>query len=386
MATRRRVMWIVGGAGLLLVAWLVTRPSGVVVDVAEVVRAPLEVLVSEAGETRAVNHTLVSAPAAGRLRPLVRDEGSPVQASATLAMLEPVALDVRARAEADARLARAEAARTSARAQLRSADSALADAARAKSRAESLARAGAVAARDAETAALAFAAAEDARRMAEASGREVEAEWRAARAALAEGGAPVPVRAPVGGRVLTVHERDARVVAPGTPLVTIGDTEAMEIRLDVLSRDALRIAAGQPMRLDLGPGLEAEPGEVVRVEPGGFAKLSPLGVEERRVRVIGRPSRPLLGVGDGYRVQAAVIVWSAEQVLQVPASAFVRDADGWAVYVVTDGRIRRRAVVPGERGEQAWEVREGLAEGEAVIRFPGAEVREGERARVAAGR
>jgi HlyD family secretion protein len=250
-------------------------------------------------------------------------------------------------------------------------------------RTESLARAGAVAARDAESAALAFAAAEDARRVAEATGREAEAEWRAARAALAEGGAPVMVRAPVAGRVLTVHERDARVVAPGTPLVTLGDIDAVEIRLDVLSRDALRMAAGQPMRLDVGPGLETEPGELLRVEPGGFAKLSPLGVEERRVRVVGRPLRVLPGVGDGYRVQATVVVWSESAVLQAPASAFVRDAEGWAVFTVEDGRICRRAVTPGERGAQAWQVLDGLAEGTPVIRFPDVGIEAGARARVA---
>jgi HlyD family secretion protein len=107
-----------------------------------------------------------------------------------------------------------------------------------------------------------------------------------------------------------------------------------------------------------------------------------LGVEERRVRVVGRATQRLPDVGDGYRVQATVVVWRADSVLQVPASAFVRDADGWAVYVVEDGRIRRRAVTPGERGAQAWAVREGLDEGDAVIRFPDATVAEGTRARI----
>jgi HlyD family secretion protein len=273
--------------------------------------------------------------------------------------------------------------RTSASARLRSADSALAEAARASARTTTLARAGAVSARDAESATLAQVSAEDARRVAESVVREAEAEWRAARASLAEGGAPVTVRAPVAGRVLTVHERDRRVVPAGAPLVTLGDVEAIEVRLDVLSRDALRVEAGQPMRLDFGLGLESEVGEVLRVEPGGFAKLSPLGVEERRVRVIGRPSRALADVGDGYRVQASVIVWSAADVLQVPASAFTRDATGWAVYLLEDGRIRRRVVTPGERGAQAWQVLDGLAEGEQVIRFPDAGIAEGERARAA---
>ncbi len=382
MATSRRRWWFVGAAvAVLLVAWLVLRPRGVDVDVVAVARGPLEVVIDESGETRAVNHTIVSAPATGLLRPVVRDEGPRVSGGDVLAVLEPITLDPRSRADAEARLVRAEALRTSAAARLRSADSALAEATRDAERTASLARAGAVSARDAERATIARMAAEDARRVAESGVRESDGEWRAARAALAEGGAPVTVRAPVAGRVLTVHARARRVVPAGTPLITLGDVESIEVRLDVLSRDALRVEAGQPMRLDFGPGFESEVGEVLRVEPGGFAKLSPLGVEERRVRVIGRPARALAGVGDGYRVQASVIVWSAPDVLQVPASAFTRDATGWAVYVLEEGRIRRRAVTLGERGAQAWQVLDGLAEGEQVIRFPDAGIAEGERAR-----
>jgi HlyD family secretion protein len=380
-APRRRWWWIGGGAVAAVVAWLVAQPAGVVVEVATVTRGPLAVTVVESGETRAVNRTEVSAPVAGLLRPVVREAGATVLAGALLAVIEPVALDPGSRPEAEARLARADALRARADALLRSADSALTEARRAAARTGALVRAGAVAARDAEQDAIGTTTAEDARGSAAAAVREAAAEWRAARAALAAGGAPVPVRAPVAGRVLAVHEPDRRVVPPGTPLLSLGDTERIEVHLEVLSRDALRVVAGQPMRLDVGAGLDDVPGEVVRVEPGGFARRSPLGVEERRVRVVGRPLRPLPGVGDGYRVQATIVVWAADSVRQVPASAFVRDADGWAVFTVADGRIRRRAVVPGERGAQVWEVREGLDLGEAVVRFPEAGLRAGARAR-----
>lgn len=381
-ATHRRWWWIAGGAGAALAVWLVARPSSVPVSVVTVARAPLEVLVIESGETRAVNHTVVAAPVSGMLHPLVRDEGTPVTSGTALARLEPAALDARTRAEAQARSERADAMRTRALAGLRTADSALRDARRAQERAVALARAGALAARDAEQATIAATVAEDAQRMAMAALREAEAERHVARSALASGGDPIIVRAPVAGVILGVHERDPRVVLAGTPLVSLGDTDAIDVRFDVLSRDALRLVPGQALRLDFGPGLEAVPGTVQRVEPGGFAKRSPLGVEERRVRVIGRALRALPGVGDGFRVQVSVVVWAADRVLQVPASAFVRNADGWAVYVVADGRVRRRAVVPGERGTHAWEVRAGLAEGDVVIRFPDVSVTDGVRARV----
>jgi HlyD family secretion protein len=383
MSNRRRALWAAGVLAVVLVGWLMARDPGASVDVALVEQAPLEVLVREAGETRAVNQTVVSAPASGWLQPRVREEGVAVEAGDVLAELAPLALDARTRAEADARLARADAAWAAAAARARSADSTRAEAARDAQRAMTLARAGALSVREADAAVLVHSAAEDALHVAEAGVRDAEAERRAAREATREWGRPVVVRAPVSGRVLQVHERDRRAAPAGAPLLTLGDVQALDVRLEVLSGDALRVAPGQEMRLDFGAGLEAVAGEVVRVEPGGFAKRSPLGVEERRVRVVGRPRAPVQGVGDGYRVQATIVVWSGEAVLQAPASAFVRDVAGWAVYVVEGGRIRRRSVTPGERGAQAWVVEAGLRAGDTVVRFPDAGITEGGRARVA---
>jgi HlyD family secretion protein len=371
-----------GGLAAAVLGWWLLAPRAMPVDVATASVAPLEVIIEESGETRAVNHAVVTAPTTGLLRPIWRYAGGTVAAGDTLALLEPVALDARTRAEAEARVVRADAMRRVAAARVQRADRVVRDQERVAARAASLATAGAVSPREVEAAELAVLAAREAMIVAEAAVRDAEAEWRAARSATASGGLPVAVRAPVAGRVLAVHERDARVVLAGTPLLTLGDVDAVEVWLDVLSRDALRLRPGQAMRLDLGPGLEAVPGEVLRVEPGGFAKLSPLGVEERRVRVVGRPLAPLPGVGDGYRVQATVVMWAADAVLQVPASAFVRDAEGWAVYVL-DGRIvRRRTATPGERGARSWQVADGLSAGDRVVRFPGRDIVDGMRARV----
>ena len=387
MARVRQRWWILGGTlATLLVTWLVLRPRGAIVDVARASRAPLEVLVEEAGETRAVNQTTLTAPVTGVMQPTVRDAGARVEAGAVVATFEPLALDPRARSEAEARRTRADALRTAAAARLRAADSTVRDAARLHDRVRALAQVGAVSVREVEQASLQRLVAEQAQQLATAALREAEAEWETARAALATGGTAVALRAPVAGRILTVHERDRRVVPAGAPVLTLGDVGALEIWFDVLSRDALRIRPGQALRLDLGAGLESEAGEVVRVEPGAFAKRSPLGVEERRVRIVGRPLRALDDVGDGYRAQIAVIVWSRADVLQVPASAFTRDASGWAVYVVEEGTVRRRAVTPGERGASAWEVREGIAEGTPVVRYPDVDLRDGARVRMSGTR
>lgn len=382
--THTRRWWWIGGAvaAVLAALWAWNARRAIALDVAEVAKAPLEVVVVESGETRAVNRVIVSAPVTGLLRPSLRIAGGGIRANDLIASIDPAPLDSRMRREMETRGARAEALRDATTQGVRAADSVLADAERQLARADQLLRAGGIATRDRDLAAQQVEQARTAQLTARAQQREVNAEQEAVRAALAvREGAPVMVRAPVNGRVLTVHERDVRVVPAGTPLVTLGDVRQLEVRVEVLSRDVLQIAPGQPMLFDIGADLESVPGVVDRIEGGGFVKLSPLGVEERRVVVVGRPTQALPDVGDGYRVQTRIVVWSNPSVLQAPASSFVRDAEGWAVLLLRGGRVVRQRVVPGARGESAWEVREGLSAGDAVVRYPDKDTPIGVRAR-----
>jgi HlyD family secretion protein len=120
---------------------------------------------------------------------------------------------------------------------------------------------------------------------------------------------------------------------------------------------------------------------VRRVEPSGFTKVSALGVEEQRVNVIGDFAEPPAGLGDGFRIEARVVVWSAADVLRVPTSALFRQGEGWAVFVVDAGRAARRAVEVGARSPLAAQVMNGLAEGERVVLHPSDRVADGARVR-----
>ena len=74
-----------------------------------------------------------------------------------------------------------------------------------------------------------------------------------------------------------------------------------------------------------------------------------------------------------------IVVWAADQVNKVPASALFRCAAAWCAFVVEDGRAKRRAVKIGQRNAQEAEVLEGLAPGETVIRHPANQIEEGAR-------
>jgi HlyD family secretion protein len=193
------------------------------------------------------------------------------------------------------------------------------------------------------------------------------------------------VRSPVDGRVLRRHFDSAGPVVLGQPLYDIGDTRALEAVIDVLSSDALGIAAGAPVQLWPGAGHAPLAGRVTRVEPMAFTKVSALGIEEQRVNVIVALAPEALraagALGDGFHVDARIVVAAHDDALTVPAAALARDGPGWQVYVVEDGRARTRPVeLRARNAERAW-ISRGLRAGETVVLFPGTRMRDGQRVR-----
>jgi HlyD family secretion protein len=160
----------------------------------------------------------------------------------------------------------------------------------------------------------------------------------------------------------------------------VGNPEALEIVVDVLTSDAVEIEEGAQVTIDRWGGEQALEGQVRRVEPSAFQKVSALGVEERRVNVLidlDTPYEKWKQLGDGYRVETRIVVWKSQDVLQVPASAVFRHGDGWAVYRVEKGAARLAPVDIGKRDGDTAQVLEGLDEGQPVVLYPSDRVSDG---------
>ncbi len=390
---RRRI--IIWGAVSLAVAVLLVFamwPQPVAVDVAPVQRGPLQTTLTHEGTTRVRERYEVSAPAAGRLLRVALEVGDPVEADttvlATLVPSEPVPLDVRSRAEAEARLAAARAGLQQAKAERDRAaaqhEYAATEWRRMKELVakDSVAQSRADAARTEDRAtAQELAAAEAA---VEAAGHEVAQ----ARAALLEPGkgnggrGTLTVRSPVDGVVLERLRESAGVVAAGTPLLVVGDPSELEIASDYLSTDAVQIRPGMPVRIERWGGDGPLAGVVRRVEPHGFLKVSALGVEEQHVNVVtdfAEPRERWAALGDGYRVETAVVTWEGSSVLRVPVGALFRSGGDWAVFGISEGRARLTTIELGHRGDLAAEVVSGLDQGDTVILHPPDSVSDGTR-------
>lgn len=383
--TRRRWSIVGGVVVLVLLALSVTTcRSAIPVEVAEVRLDTLRVVVQEEGRTRARDRYLVAAPVSGRLQRIDMREGEVVAAGEVLARLSPAPEDTRSRAVTRAQLEAAEARRAQLAAEAERAGAAAVQARREAERREELAAAGALSREQMEQARL---QASTAGRAAEAAAAAVEAaaaDVRGMRAMLegsdpGRGGPGVPVTAPSAGRVLRVLEESERVVPAGTPLLEIAGATGLEVVVDVLSADAVRITSGDPVLVDEWGGDRTLRGRVRLVEPAAFTEVSALGVEEQRVNVIADLVDLPPELGAGFRVEVTVVVWEGIDVPTVPTSALFQQGGAWHLFVVDGGRARLRRVELGQRSADAAEVLEGVAVGEEVIVFPSSEVRDGVR-------
>lgn len=372
--------WAVRAGGLLGVAlllWLLFRPSAVRVETAAAERGPLRVTVDEEGRTRVRRRYVVSAPVPGLLAPCPVEEGDTVAAGGQVGRLFPLPLDPRTREQADATLRAAEASKRAADAQQERAQAALEEAERILARQERVAEAGGISPEALDEARTAVRTAAAELKVAESRARAAAFEVRNARAALMEAGAAgrdggegVPLLSPVDGRVLRVHEECERVVAAGQPILDVGDPSELEVVVEALTTDAVRVRPGTRMLLVEWGGADTLEARIRLVEPSAFTKVSALGIEEQRVNVIGDFLEPAPALGDGYRVEARIVLWEGDDVLQIPTSAlFHRDA-GWAVFGVEDGRARLRRVEVGHRNPLRAEILSGLGEGETVVLHP----------------
>ncbi|MGI9292435.1 MAG: efflux RND transporter periplasmic adaptor subunit, partial [Pseudomonadales bacterium] len=193
----------------------------------------------------------------------------------------------------------------------------------------------------------------------------------------------VAIKAPVGGSVLKINRKSEGVVTPGAALLELGNPSTLEIAVDVLSFDAVRIKPGMAVTINRWGG-EPLDGSVRLVEPVGETKISALGVEEQRVWVIvdiASPRATWQSLGDGYRVEASFIIWQADDVLQIPSASLFRKGKSWAVFVAVGGKARVHEVEVGEQNGLAAQILAGLDAGDQVITHPDAALSDGARVR-----
>ena len=392
---RRVAFWGILAAlvaiGLLYAFW----PQPVIVDVTTVERGSVTVSVYDEGETRIHDVYVLSAPVTGRVKRIEAHVGDPVAAwesvVAEIEPIDPTFLDPRSEAQAEADVQAAQAAETLARAEVDQAAAELEFAERELERARRLIEENTISQRDLDEAERAYSTRSAAHSTALAALSVANFELDRAKAQLLSPVetqrthgecACVPIRAPVNGRVLQILHQSAGVVEAGTALAEIGNPTDLEIVVDLLSADAVKVEPGQEVIIENWGGDSDLAGRVRVVEPFGFTKVSALGIEEQRVNVIidlTGPAQAWARLAHGYQVDTRIIIDQRHQVLKLPITALFRSQDQWAVFVMTNGRAVRREIEIGAQNSLEAQVLSGVEEGEQVVLHPSERVVDGVR-------
>lgn len=400
----RKLLVVLFALGVLAAIGYGLIPEPVLVDMAQVEQGSIRVTVDQDGKTRIRERYVVSAPLAGRLLRIDLDPGDQVKSGETLVATieprDPELLDARTIAQAEARVKAAEASLEKMEPVLEEMEAGQEFAESELKRARDARRDNpqAVTASDVEGKLMAYRTRTALLRSARHNEEIARFELDQARAALirsrplntdsAEGdeassgnnGWHFTIRSPIDGRVLRVFQESTAVVMPGTPLLELGDPTDLEVEIDVLSRDAVKVRPQATVLLEHWGGDKTLQGRVQLVEPSAFTKISTLGVEEQRVNVIVSlvdPPKEREALMDGFRVEARIIVAEADEVLTIPTSALFRVGEDWAVFRVVEGIAHQQMVKLGLQNGLAAELVQGLSSGDTVVIHPGDNVEDG---------
>lgn len=409
------VAWALSGLGVAAGLWWAFAPQPVMVTLAEVTLGPFEQSIEEDGQLRLKQRYLVAAPVGGHLLRPQLQVGDPVQMHQTVAQLAPMVspmIDPRQLAVLRQRVGRDQASLQAASARLQQVQTALDQARLHTHRTAQLAQQDFVAPAALDQAQLTERAAEQALQAGRAELKAAQFSLAESEAALRQSGTTPPpvtpsahasdhspaqttapassgllaITSPVNGRVLQVHQSSAGPVTAGQSLLTLGDLSELEAVIDVLSADARLIPPGATVSLTLSTADRPLRGRVRHMEPIAFTKISALGIEEQRVNVLvdllPTPASPLQGLGDGFRVEARIVLERTDQALRVPTGTLVRDGTQWRVWQFDQGRARARQVVLKDRNaEHAWIDTGPLQAGDQVVLYP-APLRDGQRIQI----
>ena len=381
------MVWIKRGIlyaiGLAIIGAIVhgLMPKPVAVEIVGAQRQSIQITVDEEGMTRVRDRFTVTVPIGGTIERIALKPGDTITAGAKITVLRPVRptmLDARQLTEARAAVWASEAGLQQAKAAVRAAFAEFDFAASEHARARQLLAKKHVSQGQVDAAATREEAARAALESARFGEQAAQFRLQMAKATLLTSNdetrvAELAITAPVDGKVLRVLREDEGTVRAGEALLEIGNPQALEVVVDLLSRDAVRVQQGAKVYIERWGGEEALQGTVRTVEPHGYTKISALGVEEQRVNIIidfDGPNSAWQKLGDGYRVETRILVSETARVLTLPSSALFEDKGRQAVFVVESDKAVLRHVRVGANNGLHAEILDGIDADTRVITHP----------------
>ena len=180
------------------------------------------------------------------------------------------------------------------------------------------------------------------------------------------------VRAPFAGRLGMRNFSPGAYLSQGSVITRLVQTDKVKVNFTIPSKYAAQAANGKTVRVVSSSGGDTASAEIYAVNP----RISPSS-RSLQVRAVMNSQHPPFIPGDF--VQVLLEVERKTDALLVPAECIVPELKKQSVFVVRDGKARRREVETGSRTEDRVEILKGLSPGDTVLTTGLMEVKEGDR-------
>lgn len=181
---------------------------------------------------------------------------------------------------------------------------------------------------------------------------------------------------PVDGVIVSREAEPGTTVVAGQAMLRVVDPESYWVRTRIDQSRAAGVRVGQPASIVLRSAPDSPtPGRVARIE----MQSDPV-TEERIVDVSFEPPRAGLYMGELAEVTIRLPIEPG--VLMLPTAAIAREAGQTGVWQALDGRALFKPIEIGSQGQPGMtQTLSGLSEGERVILYSSAQLKQGVRVR-----
>jgi predicted nucleic acid-binding Zn-ribbon protein len=174
------------------------------------------------------------------------------------------------------------------------------------------------------------------------------------------------IRSPVGGVITQLNTHNATVISLHQPLAVIEWNPMMEVFVSTRDLDSVAIGDTVSLTVERRMGDQIIGGRIAGIEGEAHARLSPLGVEERKVRLLVRPDDTNLVIGGS--VDVSFSVFERENSIVAPKTAIFQMNGQEMAWIVRDGELALAAVQRGVELREGYLIESGLAPGDRIVR------------------
>ncbi|MGG7660842.1 efflux RND transporter periplasmic adaptor subunit [Dyadobacter sp. BHUBP1] len=168
------------------------------------------------------------------------------------------------------------------------------------------------------------------------------------------------VRAPFSGRIGLKFISEGAYLAPGTPIVTIVQSNPVKIDFTVPEKYSPSIRVGSPVKFNLDGDPSTYTARILAIDPKVDENL-------RTLRVRALANNPEGRFVPGMFVKVLADLDANRSAMMIPTEAIVPVLKGKKVFVVKDGKAQEAMVTTGLRTDKKIQIIDGLQPGDSLI-------------------